>query len=307
MVKGYSMNNINILANSLSECNIKYTSNAPMRDYTSFHIGGFADILIEPADESELIKVIGLCNEHGVSYTALGRGSNVLIKDDGIRGTVIRFGNACSKIELISDTTILCDAGVSLSQLCIFARDNNLSGLEFAYGIPGSVGGAVYMNAGAYGGEIKDVCNRAYYVDDKGKKGEYEADSLDFSYRHSVFDGKKLFITKASFNLQKGNRSEIKEKMDGLLAKRIDKQPIDMPSAGSTFKRPEGAFASALIDECGLKGFAIGGAQVSTKHAGFVINTGNATCADVMELIDYVTKTVFDKTGYKLEPEVKVL
>ncbi len=286
---------------------IKYVENKPLSENTSFKIGGPAEIFAKPSTVNQVCDIVKFCKKNEIPLLPLGKGSNVLISDEGIPGIVMNFGIDMANISLLGDNAIYCEAGVSLTKLCNFALENSLTGLEFAYGIPGSVGGAVFMNAGAYGGEIKDVISCADHVDKNGNIGRFEKDELQMSYRHSVYSNKEYFITGALFVLKKGDRMEIKEKMDELWEKRFDKQPMDKPSAGSTFKRPEGAFASALIDQCGLKGYSVGDAEVSTKHAGFVINNGNATCADVLKLIEDIQKKVKEETGYFIEPEVEIL
>ena len=252
------------------EHGIKYLDHESLAKHTSFKIGGPAEVYAKPSDEKQVCEIVKFCKENKISLLPLGKGSNVLISDAGTDGVVMHFGSEFSKIALIDEETVYCDAGTGLGALCNFALENSLTGLEFAYGIPGSVGGAVFMNAGAYGGEIKDVIVFANHVDKNGVPGKFTGEELDMSYRHSAYSAKDYFITGAAFRLQKGNKEEIKAKMDDLLGRRFDKQPMDKPSAGSTFKRPEGAFASALIDQCGLKGYRVGGAEVSTKHAGFV-------------------------------------
>lgn len=289
------------------EHGIKYLEHENLSKHTSFKIGGPAEIFAKPQNAEQVSEIARFCKENSVPLLPLGKGSNVLVSDDGIEGIVMYFGNDCGKIELVDENTVYCEAGTSLAALCNFALENELTGLEFAYGIPGSVGGAVFMNAGAYGGEIKDVIVYADHVDKNGAAGRFVGEELDMSYRHSAYSAKEYFITGAAFKLSKGNKTEIKAKMDDLLGRRFDKQPMDKPSAGSTFKRPEGAFASALIDQCGLKGYRVGGAEVSTKHAGFVINAGGATCADVLQLMEDVKEKVKNDTGFVLEPEVEIL
>ena len=289
------------------ETNIPFLENEMLSAHTTFKIGGPAEVFANPQSKEQAASAVKFCNENGIKLFPLGKGSNLLVSDEGAGGIVLHFGKEMSKISLLDDEIIYCEAGASLAKLCSFALENSLTGLEFAYGIPGSVGGAVFMNAGAYGGEIKDVICYAEHIDENGDFGRFEGDNLEMSYRHSVYSNKKYIITAAAFRLKKGSKEEIKAKMDELLAKRFDKQPMDKPSAGSTFKHPEGAFASALIDQCGLKGFTVGGAQVSEKHAGFVINKGGATCADVLELIKQVREKVKAETGFVLEPEVEIL
>ena len=284
-----------------------FSENEPLSAHTTFKIGGPAEVFANPESTDQVACVVKFCKENGIKFFPIGKGSNLLVSDEGTRGIVLHFGNAMSKMGLLDEETIYCEAGASLAKLCNFALENSLTGLEFAYGIPGSVGGAVLMNAGAYGREIKDVILFAEHIDMDGSNGRFEGDALEMSYRHSVYCNKEYVITAAAFRLKKGNKDEIKAKMEELIGKRYDKQPMDKPSAGSTFKRPEGAFASALIDQCGLKGFSVGGAQVSEKHAGFVINKGGATCKDVLELIASVQEKVKAETGFDLEPEVEIL
>ena len=289
------------------EHGIKFLEHEDLSKHTSFKIGGPAEFFVKPSSTEQVSEIINYCNEKNVPLLPLGKGSNVLVSDNGINGVVMYFGSDFGKIELIDENTIYCEAGAGLAALCNFALENELTGLEFAYGIPGSVGGAVFMNAGAYGGEIKDVIVYADHVDKNGKAGKFTGEELEMSYRHSVYSGKEYFITGAAFKLKKGEKAEIKAKMDDFIGRRFDKQPMDKPSAGSTFKRPEGAFASALIDQCGLKGYRVGGAEVSTKHAGFVVNIGGATCEDVLRLIKDVQEKVKNDTGFLLEPEVEIL
>lgn len=286
--------------------NLKYDVNKNLSDYTTFKVGGPAEIFIEPENLQQISSVIKYCDENGIDIHTIGKGSNLLISDTGVKGVVLHFGNNFSDIHLIDDETLYCSAGVSLIKLCKFALENSLSGLEFAYGIPGSVGGAVFMNAGAYGGEIKDVILYSEHLDKNGNEGRFDIDELEMSYRHSVYSSGNYYITGAAFKLKKSDKAEIKSKMDELFNKRYEKQPMDKPSAGSTFKRPEGAFASALIDECGLKGYRVGKAEVSTKHAGFVVNIGGATSNDILKLIDDIKNIVKEKTGFLLEPEVEI-
>ena len=281
-------------------------TNSPMSRQTTFKAGGNADIITFPTNVNALINVLKTAQAASIPYIILGNGSNILVSDDGIRGIVIKMTALSSNIE-VNDTTISCSAGTPLSKLCTTALDNGLTGLEFAYGIPGSVGGAVYMNAGAYDGEIKDVLTSVNHINPDFCEETFSADKLKLSYRSSFYSkNNNYIITKATFELKHGNKTEIKAKMDELMARRKDKQPLDFPSAGSTFKRPKGYFAGALIEQCGLKGYTIGGAQVSEKHAGFVINK-NGTASDILALINYIKTTVKEKTGVDLEPEVKII
>lgn len=281
--------------------------NVPMSKYTSFKAGGKADLLITPSNISSLREIIFFCNENSIRYFILGNGSNVLVRDGGFDGAVIHIGSALSKITLKGENTIIAEAGASLKSICMFALEHSLSGLEFAYGIPGTLGGAVYMNAGAYGGEMKDVLKSVSHIDCNGNIGTFEKENLDLSYRHSAYSENGFTVTSAEIVLQKGNYDDIKAKMNELMSKRKEKQPIEFPSAGSTFKRPEGYFAGTLIEECGLKGKSVGGAEVSTKHAGFIINKNKATATDILDLIKIVENTVFEKHGVRLETEVKII
>lgn len=281
--------------------------NEPMSKHTSFKIGGNADVYIKVNNLSKLSTILKECQASDVDYMILGNGSNLLVSDDGIRGVVIRLDGDFRKITLLDDTTIFCGAGATLAYLCKFALNCGLSGLEFAWGIPGTVGGAVFMNAGAYDGEMKDVVHSVSHISPSGEIGRTEKDDLNFGYRTSVYRSNNMIITGVTLKLKKRNPDEIREKMDDYMLRRSTKQPLEYPSAGSVFKRPEGNFAGALIEQCGLKGKTCGGAQVSEKHAGFIINKSNATAKDVRDLIGDIQKTVSDKTGYNLECELIIL
>ncbi len=286
----------------------KVTKQADMSRYTSFRVGGPADLLVEPNSTEALSGLLKACKQEGVKPLVLGKGSNVLVPDSGLKNVVLLLGEAFSKVEYCGNNMVRAQAGASLTKLCRFALDYSLTGLEFAYGIPGSVGGAIYMNAGAYGGEMKDVVMVVNHMNADGEKGSWQGKAeLGFDYRHSNYMGADLIITSVIFYLEKGNPDAIKMKMDQTMARRVAKQPLEYPSAGSTFKRPEGHFAGALIEQCNLKGYTIGGAQVSEKHAGFVINRGNATATDILQLISYIQETVRKETGVNLEPEVQIL
>lgn len=282
----------------------------PMKNHTSFKIGGPAAALCAPKDRQQLRELVGFVQREGVDSWYIGNGSNLLVSDEGLNGIAILLdGGFDGEIEL-DGTVLLAPAGKKLSALCAAACAAGLTGLEFAYGIPGSVGGAVYMNAGAYGGEMKDRLLWVEYLAPTGEIVRLEQEQLSLSYRHSCFMDAGMqgsCIVRAAFGLQRGEKAAIQSEMDRILNQRRQKQPLEYPSAGSTFKRPQGAFAAQLIDECGLKGFTVGGAQVSKKHAGFVINTGKATCADVLELTRQVRECVQEKTGYLLELEVRQL
>ena len=285
---------------------IEYRLNAPMSEHTTFKIGGNASIIAYVTSPEDIQCVVKACNDLGIRYIPVGNGSNLLVADEGIDACVIQIGNRFSQVKLIDGDTIYADAGASLMKICRFALENELSGLEFAYGIPGSCGGAAFMNAGAYGGEMKDVLLKCEHIDKNGNVGSLSGDELKLSYRHSAYYDNGCIITGLYLKLKKGKASDIKAKMDDLIGRRKDKQPLEYPSAGSTFKRPEGYFAGALIQECGLKGASVGGAAVSEKHAGFVINKGGATCKDVLDLCRMVSDKVLKEKGVKLEMEIRV-
>lgn len=282
----------------------------PMKNHTSFKIGGPAAALCVPKDRQQLRELVGFVQREGVDSWYIGSGSNLLVSDEGLNGIAILLdGGFDGEIE-VDGTVLLAPAGKKLSAVCAAACAAGLTGLEFAYGIPGSVGGAVYMNAGAYGGEMKDRLLWVEYLAPTGEIVRLEGEQMGLSYRHSRFMEEGMqgsCIVRAAFGLQRGEKAAIQSEMDRILNQRRQKQPLEYPSAGSTFKRPQGAFAAQLIDKCGLKGFTVGGAQVSKKHAGFVINTGKATCADVLELTRQVRECVQEKTGYLLELEVRQL
>lgn len=277
----------------------------PMRNHTTFKIGGMADMLIEPKSAQEIIDVISILKSNEIPYFVMGNGSNLLVGDKGIRGAVIKISNSMSGCE-VSDNIIKAEAGIKLSRLANTALKSELEGLEFASGIPGTLGGAIFMNAGAYGEEMKGIIADVTYIDtDREEIVTIPCDECEFGYRTSIFGKNNAIIVGATLRLKKGNPDAIRAKMNDLSARRTDKQPLDKPSAGSTFKRPEGYFAGALIQESGLMGCSVGGAEVSTKHAGFVINAGGATANDVASLIEKIQGVVEDKYGVRLEPEVK--
>ena len=280
-------------------------ADAPMARCTSFRIGGPADILFYPADAQEILRAQQMAAEAGVPVTVIGCGSNLLVSDKGICGLVIALGKPFSSIE-VEGNVVRAQAGARMSALANAALNHSLAGLEFASGIPGSVGGGVYMNAGAYGGQMSDVVVEVEMIRG-GEIVRVPAAEMDFGYRHSAAMEQDALIVGAVFELPAGDPVEIRAKMDDFNGRRRDKQPLEFPSAGSTFKRPEGYFAGTLIDQCGLKGLTVGGAQVSEKHAGFVINQGGATCKDVMDLIALVQERVFGAKGVRLEPEVKII
>ncbi len=277
----------------------------PMKKHTTFRVGGPADVLVQP-DETALAAILALCRQYHVPYSFIGNGSNLLVGDKGIRGVVIEMTEPMGNIE-VQGTRITAQAGAMLSKIANTAASNGLGGMEFAAGIPGSVGGAVVMNAGAYGGEMKDIIERVYVLDENGAQLELDRDALDLGYRHSCIPDKKYIVTKVVLELVPRDEAEIRSKMKELNEKRAEKQPLQYPSAGSTFKRPEGYFAGKLIMDAGLRGYQVGGAQVSEKHCGFVINKGDATAADICQLMRDVSDKVQAQFGVVLEPEVKMI
>lgn len=277
----------------------------PMKKHTTFRVGGPADVLVQP-DETALAAILALCRRYHVSYSFIGNGSNLLVGDKGIRGVVIEMTDPMGNIE-VDGTKITAQAGAMLSKIANTAASNGLGGMEFAAGIPGSVGGAVVMNAGAYGGEMKDIIEKVYVLDENGAQLELDRDALDLGYRHSCIPEKKYIVTKVVLELVPRNEAEIRSEMKELNEKRAEKQPLQYPSAGSTFKRPEGYFAGKLIMDAGIRGYQVGGAQVSEKHCGFVINKGDATAADICQLMRDVSDKVQAQFGVVLEPEVKMI
>lgn len=287
----------------LKECSVNALFNEDMKKHTTFKIGGCADCLINAASVSEISAVVSLCRRYGVPYIVIGSGSNLLVGDGGIRGVVIKTGKMCAC--RVQDERIYADCGISLSHLASEAMKNSLSGLEFAGGIPGTLGGGIYMNAGAYGSEMADVVESVTYMDADANVMTVGRDKLDMGYRKSMFINSDFVILSCVMKLKHDLIENIREKMREFSRRRMEKQPLTLPSAGSTFKRPDGNFAGKLIEDAGLKGFSIGGAQISTKHGGFVINTGCATAKDVMDVIDHVQKKVSSKFGVNLEPEIR--
>lgn len=278
----------------------------PMAKHTSFRIGGPADVLAQPGNEAELAELLKRATHHAVPVTLVGNGSNLLVRDKGIRGLVIKLSNLFSSIT-VAGNVLTFGSGISLAMASKKAASLSLSGLEFAVGIPGTIGGAVYMNAGAYDGEMAKVVTSVQVMDRQGQSSQLKADELDFSYRHTALQNSGLIVTSVTVSLQPGEAESIKAKMDDFSQRRIAKQPLELPSAGSMFKRPVGYFAGTLIEQTGLKGYTVGGAQVSTKHAGFVVNVGGATAKDVLQLIRDVQDRVLAAQGVQLEPEVLVL
>ena len=301
------MTNTEQLAALLADAGIPFEKQVPLAPYTTFRIGGPAAVFCRPKSTEQLRQVLALAKKAGVRHYLLGKGSNTLFADAGFDGLVVHLAKGEVRRDPKDPCILEADMGVNLTGLCRMAEEWGLSGLEFAYGIPGSVGGAVYMNAGAYGGEMKDVVFEVDWMDGEGAEHTLSGEQLGFGYRTSRFEKEGGIILRARMRLVPAERELIRAKMDDLLARRVDKQPLDKPSAGSTFKRPQGAFAAALIDECGLKGYQIGGAAVSEKHAGFVVNMGGATCADVVAVADHAARVVKEKTGYDLEREIRVV
>lgn len=278
----------------------------PMSRHTSFRIGGPAELLAQPQTEQELSELLRRAAAHGVAVTVIGNGSNLLVRDKGISGLVIKLGNALGGLEA-EGTELRVGSGVSLARTAHFAAERSLSGLEFAAGIPGSIGGAVYMNAGAYDGEMAQVVTGVRVMDCEGRVRELSAAELAFAYRHSALQGSGSIVTQVTLRLQPGEQQAITAKIAELNQRRQSKQPLELPSAGSMFKRPPGYYAGTLIEQTGLKGYTVGGAQVSPKHAGFVVNVGGATASDVLQLISDVQVKVYAAHGVRLEPEVLVL
>lgn len=299
------MDRFNVLKARLNQVcpELELLEQEPMSKHTTFRVGGPVSLMALPKTAQQAAVAVQTAAEEGVTPFFLGNGSNLLVLDNGVKAFVIKSGglNAVS----VNEDLIVAESGVLLSRLATVARDHCLTGLEFAHGIPGSLGGAVTMNAGAYDGEMSQVVRSVTFLNAKGE--EKTTDQFDFSYRHSAFSDGGRMILRIEIKLQRGEADAISARMDDLKERRKSKQPLEWPSAGSTFKRPQGYFAAALIDQCGLKGLTVGGAQVSEKHAGFVINKGGATCADILELMSQVRKRVFEQTGVTLEPEVKLL
>ncbi len=280
--------------------------NVPMSEYTYFKIGGNADAFIILKSASELKKIKKWSLKHKIPLTLIGNGTNLLVSDKGIRGIVVKIDCDMSEVK-VNDNLIVAEAGALLSKVAQTALDHSLTGFEFASGIPGSIGGAVYMNAGAYDEEMKNIVSKASVITVDGNLEEWDKERLSLNYRSSAVAKERAIITCVELSLQKGNQQSIEAKMNKLNRWRRERQPLAMPSAGSTFKRPPDIAGSYLIDQAGLKGYTIGGAQVSTKHAGFIVNAGGATAQDVLDLMAYVQKTVYSKYNILLEPEVRLI
>lgn len=298
---------INKLYDFSKDLGCKASKNERLSDHISFKVGGPCPLLIEPKNENQLKDIITEIRKENIPFAVLGNGTNVLVSDGGIDKVIVKIGDEMTRLSLEGEDVISCSAGTKVVTLCKFALEKSLSGLEFAYGIPGTCGGAVYMNAGAYGGEVKDVLSEITYLTPDSELNTMSAEEAELSYRHSVFKENGCIVVSAKFKLKKAPKDEIKNAMTDFLSRRKDKQPLEYPSAGSTFKRPEGYYAGALIEQCGLKGKTVGGAQISEKHAGFLINKNNATAKDITDLITLTQETVKKETGVTLEPEVIIL
>jgi len=286
-------------------CIVRYDE--PLKNHTTFKIGGNCIALIEPREVSDIVETIKICRENSIKFFVIGNGSNLLVPDEGYNGVIIKLKSEFSKIE-VEGYYLIVNSGAKLSEVYTVAYENSLTGFEFASGIPGTIGGAIYMNAGAYGGEMKDIVESVEVLDlDNFELRELKNEELEFSYRKSIIQRKNYIVTTIKLKLQKGNKEEINAVYEDLRERRNSKQPLNFGSAGSTFKRPEGHFASKLIEDAGLKGYHINDAWVSEKHSGFIVNKGNASFKEVMELIEYVQKVVFEKFGVKLETEVRIL
>lgn len=286
-------------------CNVIY--NEMLKNHTTFRIGGKCIALIEPKCVDDIIETIKICKENNLKFFIIGNGSNLLVSDNGYNGVIIKLKKEFSKIEVCKNK-IIAQSGAKLSEIFNASLNNSLSGFEFASGIPGTIGGAIYMNAGAYGSEMKDVVFGVEVLDiDNLKILKLSTEDLHFSYRKSVIQDKNFIVTKVIINLKNGDYKKIKELYEDLNERRNSKQPMEFGSAGSTFKRPDGYFAAKLIEDSGLKGFSVNDAQVSIKHAGFVINRKNASCKDVLDLVNHIKKTVFEKFKVNLELEVRIL
>ena len=286
-------------------CVVKYDE--PLKNHTTFQIGGKCIALIEPKKVEDIIKAIKICRENNLKFFVIGNGSNLLVPDDGYNGVIIKIKSEFSNIQ-VEWECLIAHSGAKLSEVYTVAYENSLTGFEFASGIPGTIGGAIFMNAGAYGGEMKDIVESVEVLDlDNYEVKELKNEELDFSYRKSIIQRKNYIVLTIKLKLKKGNKEEIKAVYEDLSERRNSKQPLNFGSAGSTFKRPEGHFASKLIEDAGLKGYHINDAWVSEKHSGFIVNKGNASYKEVMELIEYVQKVVFEKFEVKLETEVRIL
>ena len=280
--------------------------NEPMKEHSSFKIGGPVDIMVLPESIEEIQRILHYCRKQDIPCFVFGLGSNLLVRDKGIRGLAIKVGNNLKNVSICNDT-IFAEAGVRLAELSQAAADYSLSGLEFAEGIPGSLGGAVVMNAGAYGGEMKDVLKEVRAITPEGNLSSFKREEMKLRYRGSIFQEEELIVVSALMQLRKERAEDIRARMQEFAKRRQEKQPLEYPSAGSTFRRPSGFFVGPMIEEMGLKGFKVGGAEVSRKHAGFIINSGNATANEVLELIAIVKAKAKEHYGIELETEIKVV
>jgi len=285
---------------------IEIAMDEPMAKHTSFRIGGPVEAMAFPKNAEELRKLLKISTVLQITPAILGAGTNILAPDEGLRGLVICLKDCMDGMQQLDETRIRVAAGVTMTRAAVYAAGLGLSGLEFAHGIPGTVGGGVFMNAGAYGGEICQVCRSVDVMDMAGNISTLSCNCMEFSYRHSILEENAGIVLSAVFELTPSNQEEIRGKMAELMSRRKTSQPLDLPSAGSAFKRPVGSYAAALIDQAGLKGFCVGGAGVSAKHAGFVVNNGGATAADVKAVLEHVSETVFAASGIRLEPEVRI-
>ena len=279
----------------------------PMKNHTSFCVGGPAKLLIKPRDEEALVEILKSIRKNNYKYYILGNCTNIIVRDKGFDGIIIKLKNKLNDVKKVSDKEIYAGTGASMKKISEFAMENSLTGLEFAHGIPGSLGGAIVMNAGAYDGEIKNVVKSVKLLDEDLNVIEVPGEEMNFSYRHSLVQERDLIVLGATFSLEDGDKNKIREKYEDFDQRRADKQPLNMPSAGSTFKRPTGYFAGKLIDDSGLRGFTHKGAGISEKHCGFVVNKNKATAQDVLETIEIVQKVVHDKFDVTLEREVKII
>lgn len=285
---------------------IEYRLDELMSKHTSFRIGGPAEVMLFPRRAEELSLVLKESKKRDISFAILGAGTNVLAPDKGVPGIVICLKDGMDGMTKLDDTHIRVMSGVTMSRAAVFAANNGLAGMEFAHGIPGTVGGGVYMNAGAYGGEIGRICENVLVMDRKGNTRECSREEMQFSYRHSALEDSGEIVIRADFVLTPDSPEAIKQRMKELLAKRSASQPLDLPSAGSAFKRPVGGYAAALIDEAGLKGFRVGNAGISAKHAGFAVNLGGATAEEMKTLLSEVSEKVYHHSGIRLEPEIRI-
>lgn len=300
------MININEITEICNGLGCRIIPECSISEYVTFRIGGKCRALISINSVESVIEILRYIRQKNINYFIIGRGSNILASDEGFDGVILLFGSDFAHIE-VTGNTIKCESGALLASACVHAQQSGLAGMENLFGIPGTVGGALYMNAGAYGSEMSDIVVSAEYIDENCERRFISRESMDLSYRHSFFSGKPLVITSVTVKLPSGDPEKIRAGMTECMKKRSAKQPLEYASAGSTFKRPEGSYASLLIEQCGLKGFSCGGAMISEKHSGFVINKGFATCADVLELCGKVQQIVREKTGFSLELEPVIL